>query len=105
MHTKYYRKGTSYHTIVVACANLTVTSRGYYKQAHTPPSLNSELVNVKPSKSVWLSERTNSFSIGVRTGFSDMKSESKLLKSRFDLCVLDMQALNQPHFTAQWYDC
>lgn len=64
-------------------------SYSYFKrlQAHTPQSLNSELVNVKPSKSVWLSERTSSFSIGVRTGFSDMKSESKLLKSRFDLCV------------------
>ena len=49
-------------------------------------SLNSELVKVNPSKSVWLRDLTVSPSIGVRTGFSEMKSESKLLKSRLDLC-------------------
>lgn len=84
-------------------------SYSYFKrlEAHTSQSLNSELVNVKPSKSVWLSERTSSLSIGVSTGFSDMKSESKLLKSRFDLCVqreLDRLNLNQPHYNAWWYD-
>ena len=49
-------------------------------------SLNSEFVKVKPSKSVWLSERTISASTGVKVGFSDMKSESKLLKSLLERC-------------------
>ena len=50
-----------------------------------PHSLNSELVKVNPSNSVWLRDLTVSPSIGVRFGFSEIKSESKLLKSRLDL--------------------
>lgn len=56
-------------------------SKGFGNQ-----SLNSELVKVNPSNSCWLTTDIKSGLIGVKFGFSDMKSTSKLLKSRFDLC-------------------
>lgn len=43
-------------------------------------------MNVNPSNSPWLMALTTSRSIGVNSAFSEIKSTSKLLKSRLDLC-------------------
>ena len=44
-------------------------------------------MNVKPSKSPWWMALTTSDCIGVNSAFSEIKSTSKLLKSRLDLCM------------------
>ena len=44
-------------------------------------------MNVKPSKSPWWIALTTSDCIGVNSAFSEIKSTSKLLKSRLDLCM------------------
>ena len=43
-------------------------------------------MNVNPSNSPWLMALTTSRSMGVNSAFSEIKSTSKLLKSRLDLC-------------------
>ena len=44
-------------------------------------------MNVKPSKSPWWMALTTSDCIGVNSAFSEIKSTSKFLKSRLDLCM------------------